>query len=345
MLGAARASQYAGWWGGPPKFVSTSQTTVACSGKYLDAVSITPNGWGMPGNTRSFDNTGVVSGAKGTQVITFKYQAQSNFTWTTDTFRTNYQYIDTGSGANLLTIWNYFYQNTVETWDSMLARTVTGNYLSIKASFGSYEYFTLTGNLPWDDYANRWLTAIISYSDSQTDFSDWTGTTGGTNWYQRIVLQDAVTGQLISTTDSRYSAFNNPITTWANYTWSWDNVNSGSGTTANTAFASLVGPSGVTYDQTDMLVAAWWGCQGTMVDPLATVDSVQLRQYFVGQCFPETVNGSRAWFNFTPFAIVVDNNDSLLPLALAARSSQSNNYAYKQITSSLTTPATDTSIP
>lgn len=348
MLGAARASQYAGWWGGPPKVSITSVTEMTYAGQYLDAVSMTPNAWLKPDDTRTFDNTGLANGAKGTQVVTFKYAAASNFTWLTDSFRNSNQFIKFGPSdfdQSSLALWSYEYQSSIENWTIVPGRTVTGNYLSIYSTYSGYEYFTLTGNLPWDDYADRWMTLIVSYSSSSGDFVNWTGTTGGANWYQRIVLQDATTGELISVTDSRYNPFQNSNTNWANYTWSFNTGPSGSGTTANTAFSSLINVSGVNFDQTDLLTAAWWACQGTVVDPMDTVDNVPLRNYFVGQCFPETVNGSRAWFNFTPFAIVTSGSDSLLPLALPGRATQTNNYAFKQTTSNLTTPATDASIP
>ena len=348
MLGLGRASQYAGWWGGEPRFASTSSTAMTYRGQYLDAVSLTPNAWSMPPATRSFDNTSLVSGARGTQAISFKYAAQSNFTWRTDDFRTQYQSINYDSpdtGLLNLTDWTYFRETDGNNWTIRLARTVTGNYLSVFSSFGAYDFFTLSGNLTWDSRAGQYLTLVISYSSVQTDFVNWTGVTGGTNWYQRIVLQDASTGQLLSTTDVRYDPFQTPDTDWADYTWSWDNANSGSPTTANTFIPLLNGSSGVNFAQTDMLAAAWWGCQGAVVDPLAVVDGVQLRQYFVGQCFPETVNGVRAWGNFTPFDLTTVDDQSLLTQVLPGRMAQTNKYAYATVTATLITPVTDSQIP
>jgi hypothetical protein len=70
-----------------------------------------------------------------------------------------------------------------------------------------------------------------------------------------------------------------------------------------------------------------------------------LRLYFVGQCFPETVNSVRAWGNFTPFDLTTVDATSLLTQVLPGRMSQTNKYAYATTTASLTTPVTDASIP
>lgn len=348
MLGAARASQYAGWWGGPPKFLSTSEVDMTYQGQFTGTISLTTNGYGDPDDTRTFDNTGIANGARGTQVITFKYQAQSNFTWATDAFRPSYELIKYDSGAGQIlnaSDWTYEYQSSQDFWNIVLARTVTGNYLSVLATYKGYDFFTLSGNLAWDTYADRWMTLIASYSSDVTDFANWTGVTGGSNYYLRLVLQDATTGELISATDARYNAFQSSDINWANYTWSWDSGSSGSSTTANTNMPTLAGNSGSLITQTDMLGAAIWCCQGAVVDPLATVDSVVLRNYFVGSCFPETVNGARAWFNATPFAVTTSGSDTLVTKALPARAAQTNNYAYKNLTSNLATPVSDTSIP
>jgi len=351
MLGAARASQYAGWWGSDPKFVSTTATAMNYAGQYLDAVSVTPNLWSSPLSGKSFDNTGVANGSRGTQVVTFKYAAQSNFVWQTDAFRTAYQSIDYNSpnpsAVLSLSTWFYEYQSTTQDWNIRLGRTVTGQYLSVFGTFSGYEWFTLPGNLTWDSLADRWMTLIVSYSDTAADFVNWTGATppSPTYWYLRITLQDARTGELISTTDVRYLQFQNHNTNWADYTWSWANGSSGSSTTANVRMANLAGPSVVNFDKTDMLAAAWWGSAGAVIDPLATVNGVQLRQYFVGQCFPETVNSVRAWGNFTPFDLTTDVSDSYLTKALPGRMSQSSLTALQQSTATLVTPNTDASIP
>jgi hypothetical protein len=346
MLGLSRASQYAGWWGGTPKFVSNSVIGVDSRSRYLDSFSLTPNAYTVPPATRSFDNTSLVNGAKGTQVVTFKYQAQSNYTWGTDSAASGYELIKNGSGSFAFfqpCNYAFSYQSTSNEWDMAPARTTTGNFLAWRSSYNAYNYFTLTGNLPWDTYADRWMTMIVSYSDTASDFANWTGTTGGTNYYQRMILQDAETGQLLSQTDSRYSAFQGFPTNWSTYTWSWDSGSPGSSTEARTQMNFF--DAGGQFDQTDFLTTAGWMCQGTVIDPLATVNGVQLSQYFVGQCFPETVNSVRAWFNWTIFGSTTSGSDTIISKALTSRASQTNNYLIDSVTATLTTPITDTSIP
>jgi hypothetical protein len=344
MLGAARASEYAGWWTGTPSFFSSSLAAVDAQSTYLDTISITPNVWSLPPDTRTFDNAGLANGAKGTIVSTFKWQAMSNYTWVTDSFR-SFQHIENDSfaGAAFTTAQYYFlYPASSNGFVIKPARALTTNYISFQIAYNGYDFTTLTGNLSWDTYADRWLTLIVSYSSSAGDFANWTGTTGGTNYYQRSVLQDARTGELINQTDFRYTGFQGYDTNWANHTWSWNNSTPGSGEAY--CVPNTSGANGY-FDQTDWLTAAGWMCQGAVIDPMATVNDVQLRQYFVGQCFPETVNGARAWFNHTYFDTVVSGSNTALTRMLDSRATQTDDYFGQQTTANLTSPATDASIP
>jgi hypothetical protein len=278
--------------------------------------------------------------------ITFKYQAGSNYTWGTDTFITQYENIKNGAGStDFYNPVEYIFQFETDTELQIIrpCRTVSGNYLSIFGAYSGYSYFTLSGNLPWDTYADRWMTAIVSFSSDGTDFVNWTGTTGGALWYQRIVLQDARTGELLSQTDVRYNPFTNKPTDWANYTWSWATGPGGASDLANVV-AQQIGAGGQ-FAVDDFLTTASWICMGDVVDPMATVNGVELRQYFVGQCFPETVNGARAWFNWTAFDTTVVSTTTQATKVLESRATQTDDYIFGALTSNLTTPITDASIP
>ena len=348
MLGLGRASQYAGWWSGKPSFLSRSQVTGNQQTTWANAVSLAPNRWSdAPDATTAFSNTGITSGAKGTSVVTFKYQAASNFTWDTNAFKTGFQNIKPDSFFqsyyNFLTSqFQIKSGGSVEAgnWTIGPARTVTGNYLSIFSSFGGYDFVKLNGDLAWDSLADRWLTVICSYSSSSADFAGWTGGTVPSGRYaSRIVLLDAQTGQQLSVTDWFYQAFQVYDTDWADYTWSWSEVNpaaNGDGSFNTTTTAIELGY----LDQSDILQGAYWMCQGQVIDPTAVVSSVPLSNYFVGQYFPETVNGVRAWSNWTPVATSTSGSNTLLTKQLGGRASNTNSVIFKATTSSLRTPIT-----
>jgi hypothetical protein len=347
MLGLGRASQYAGWWTGKPSFLSRSQVTGNQQTTWANAVSITPNSWAVPPDTRSFDNTSLTSGAKGTQVLTFKYQAQSNFTWQALEFRTQFEAIKNAAGTfdnygPVITA--YRFSTDTGNWPIAPLRTTTGQYLSIFCAYNGYDAVKLTGNIAWDSLADRWLTVIVSYSSTTSDFAGWTGgTLASGNYASRVVLLDAQTGERISLTDWTWSAFQEYPTDWANYTWGWDNSTPGSSSDANFSFGT--GSSGGYFDQTDFLTGAHWVCQGQVIDPTAVVDSVPLSNYFVGQYFPETVNGVRAWTNWTPVASTTAGSDQQLTQLLPSRTSQSTDIIARQTTANLTSPYTDASKP
>jgi hypothetical protein len=347
MLGMARASEYAGWWTGKPSFVSRSVVTGNQQTTWANAVSLTPNTWVLAPGTRSFDNTSLTSGAKGTQVLTFKYQAQSNFTWGAVEFRTQFEGIKNGAGTfnNYTPVSTaYLFSTSTGNWPIAIQRTTTGQYLSVFGAYNGYDGVRLSGNITWDSMADRWLTVIVSYSSTTADFAGWTGGTLASGFYaSRIVLQDAQTGELLSQTDWSWQAFQGYPTDWANYTWSWDNITPGSSSNAN--FDFVTGNSGGYFDQTDFLVGAYWITQGQTIDPTASSDGVASRSYFVGQYFPNSVNGVRAWTNWTPVASTTSGSNQDLTQLLPGRTSQTTDIIARQTTTNLTSPYTDASKP
>lgn len=344
-IGAGRASEYAGWWTGKPSFLSRSLVSGAQDNTWPNAISITPNQWNTPTSGAAFSNTSVTSGAKGTTALTFKYQAASNFTWTTNAYRTTYQNIknNVSDSAYYDFVTNYYCLDGVgfsQSWAIGPARTVSGGYLSLFTSFNGYDFTKLTGNITWDSLADRWLTAIISYSSSTSDFAGWAGgALISGNYASRILLQDAHTGEQLSVTDWQYSAFQGYSTNWADYTWSWS-----SSIAVGSYYYDFGIPNGY-FDQTDILLGASWHTQGQLIDPTATASSVKLSNYFVGNYFTETVNGVRAWSNWTPVATSAPGSTTYLTRALPARVSSTSNYMGQRTTTNLTSPYTDTSRP
>lgn len=338
----ARASEYAGWWSGKPSFLSRSVVGGGQFNTWDNAVSLTPNIWNLAPATRSFDNTSLSDGARGTQVLTFKYQAQSNFTWQAIEFRAQFEGIYNGAIYNPVTS-QFYFPSTTGYWPITPIRSTTGQYLSLFCAYSGYDGVQLAGNIAWDTLADRWLTVIMSYSSSSADFAGWTGGTVASNQYaSRVLLQDAQTGEQLSVTDWRYLAFQGYPSDYTNYTWTWNNGTPSSG---NARFEYYLDKANGNFDQTDFLTGAHWVTQGQLIDPTATVSDVKLSNYFVGQYFPETVNGVRAWANWTPVASTTSGSNQQLTTLLPGRISQTSDIIVERPTADLTSPYTDASKP
>lgn len=353
MLGLARASQYAGWWNSGNNFISRTSSTARYNGSWPAGIGLTSNTWNGPGTVGSgysFSGTSLTSGAKGTQALVFKYQAQSNYTWTTDPFRVGFQSIQTDSSSSTsflqLQSYNYRFPTTNNpSWPISIARTVTTNRLAYFGFYNGYDYVAAAGSPDFDLYADRWVAMVSSYSDTQSDFAGWSGTGSG-SYFARICLLDAVTGEVLNTTDYRYSPFQGWPTDWANYTWSYSNTfNPPTGEARLTWVLAGINASNPGYDVTDILTAGGWHCQGQVIDPTATVSGVVLGTYFNTQNITETINGIRAWHNWSAEAVTTNGSSQELTRLMPGRVSQTSNIVGNNATSAMTSPYTSTDKP
>ena len=348
MLGVALTAQRAGWALTEPNFISTSAVSTSWAAGWPDYISLTSQPWGSPVGgdnlTSTFDNSGITSGNKYIQVATIRLQAASNYTFQNDAFR-SYQTINTGSG----TVYGPFAMNISNGTTTIFNRgvpgkSITGNFFSWLIGWGTYEFIETA--VTWDSLADRWITVIWAVSDSSTDFANYSASTPSgtaTLIYNRLTVTDAGTGALIATNDFTARQFNTVFTDFANYTWAWrTNISSPA-----TAFAAAVGTCNIAgAGDTNLLMAAGWAAAGDTIDPLGTdANGLQWREYFVGQNFPETVDGVRAWCNFTIESDTVDGSNLDVARMLPGRASTTDDLLFTVATASLDTPYTSTDRP
>ena len=350
MLGIALNAQRAGWAIGDPVFISSSPVSVTAYNGWSGFVSFTTNGLSSPQGgdnlSSSFNNTGTVSSNKALFVQTVKWADQSNFTWQTDGFRTNYQTIDpiSGGGSTNLSFINPTLDNKTTTQQMGLVpgRTVTGNRVSFLIQSGSYEYVDM--GVTWDSLADTWLTIVHASSNASTDFANYTGSLSAfVDYYTRTTISDARTGALLAQKDLSVFQFNTVFTNYASLTFDYRTDASGAGTAyfyQTNAGGDLV--NGSTY----MLYGAGWFAAGQTLDPLATdANGTPWRQYWLGQNFPKTVNGIDAWANWSAKDVVTNGLDQDYTIMLAGRVSTASNSFSKIPTLNLTSPYKNASRP
>jgi len=346
-LVGGRAAEYAGWWGGKPTFNSISYVTNTNAGTWNGYASLTPNTWSSPYSgdnlSSSFDGTGLPSTAnKGVLAMTLRFQAASGYTFATDTYRTNYENlkadsatISTYSPATL-----YFNQGgTPSDWHVTLGKTVSGSKFSINPVYGGYDYFEFS-NYTWDDLANRWITIILAYSSSSSDFANWTGTTSGSDIFCRMTLCDAQTGIVLQSSDVRWAQFGNYCQYWGIETWAW---NSNTITGGASARSSVQTQSASLFS--DVLLANYWVSMAETIDPTGTTGGITNASYLCGQNLPKVVCGATAWVNMGAQSATTNGSNQDLLVMNSCRVTTTSNLFSKYPTSLLTSPYTNSAKP
>lgn len=346
-LVGGRAGQYAGWWSGKPNFSSTSLVTMTNGGTWNGYASLTPNYWSSPYNGdnlgSSFDGTGLPSSAnKGVMAMTIRFQAASGYTFSTDTYRTDYQNLNpTSSSTSTYTPATMaFYQAGTETyWQCTLGKTVSGSKFSIHPVYGGYDYFDFS-DYTWDDLANRWITIIVAYSSSSSDFANWTGGTTGSNIFSRMTLCDAQTGLVLQSRDVRWDQFGSYNQYWGIETWQWTNQTptggASAGTKCTTASATLFN---------DVLLANYWVSMAQVIDPTGTTNGVTNASYLCGQNLPKDICSATAWVNFGCQSSTTNGSNQDLLIMNPCRVTTTSNLFSKYPTSLLTSPYTNSAKP
>lgn len=344
-LVGGRAGQYAGWWSAKPSFSSTSLVTMTNAGTWNGYNSLPPNAWTSPysGDNlgSSFDGTGLPSSAnKGVMAWTIRFQAASGYTFSTDTYRTNYQNLNpTSSTASTFSPASLnFNQAGISTgWATQLGKTVSGSKFSINPVYGGYDYFNFN-NYTWDNLANRWITVVIAYSSSSGDFANWTNPSGS-GAYARMTLCDAQTGLALETVDMRWDQFNPYCAYWGIETWVWNSNSIGSGsayTYATTGGATLFN---------DILLANYWVSMAEVVDPTGTTNGITNASYFTGQNLPKVICGATAWVNLGAQTATTNGSNQDLLIMNSCRVTTTSNLFSKYPTSSLISPYTNSAKP
>lgn len=351
MLGIALNAQRAGWnSGGPPSFQDRSSVTMVAAGGWSGFVSFTQNSWISPFSgdnlSSSFDNSNIPNGNNCLYAITVKFAEMSNFTWRDDDFRGNYQHL-TNSSNMQITPWAIEANNKTVASSLTMAygRRKTTNLFSPLWSYGTYEYLEMP--LTWDNLANRWITIMIAGSATPTDFANanYVQPAFGSpqNFFIRVTIADATTGELLATRDFAVDQFNSYFSNYADYTYDYYQNSS----SPNSGFVrSEIGNGDDLDGSSNLLVAAGWGHFGYTVDPLAQGPAAPWYQYLLGQNMPKSLNNNvSAWVNWSAKDVVSDGTNRKASVMLAGRASTTDNVYSNRASNVLTMPYTNSSRP
>jgi hypothetical protein len=330
---------------------SRTITEIQSSTTWANTVSIEPNSWNSPFNgdnlNSTFDSTDIVSGNRAVHAMTFRFIASENFEFRQDSFRDEFEYLDTTSGGFTQHSPFFVYINDADTQfvpviNPKLGRHISSGDLAFQVDWGNYDYVRFTG-LDWDDLADRWITVVAAASSNQSDFANHNPPQGFGNLYMRVTITDARTGLLIQSIDARVNQFQLAFSDFADRTWRYRD-SSGDSATA-WLLTQIRGADEGFFDESAVLTAAGWSAIGQMIDPLSTIDGRPAYQWFVGQNFPETVGGVRAWINFSAKEVTTDSGDvSVFEIRPGRVATELNTWSIKEDTS-VSTPYSSTDKP
>ena len=272
MLGAARASQYAGWWTAGNISATANLTSVSSlaykrkitpSYSYLVEVdsSSTNVGYNLGyiyNNDSYVDLTGL-TGFTGYNNLNMTMFQHFYLPWTGKTsastngqFRFDLRQTSQSGIDKSVTI--YCGQN-----NGSGKFYVTVDAVNVSGTFETTDSYT--------NYNDRWLTVVFSASNTTSNFTNWSASGTG-SMYCRIALYDTEAGTLIGKSDFFGSGPGWDLSTLpTSLTTNPDNQD----------FFRLQGYPGGTYaNDYDYRVQNAWISVGTMFDPLTTTDTTWL---------------------------------------------------------------------
>lgn len=279
MLGLARAAQYAGWGQRAPSMRDTVTVTSLVAQPFVVAPRYYADFNGAASNSISyvyspsegaFNMTGVVNQPKrSVQSITF----QVGTDWMVSAPTTGYE-----SGAQT---YNIMGNNGTENYYSIQINKNNNLYTFQTNAFNG---MTLTPT-QFSSLRGRWLTAIISTSDSTSDFANWAGTGSNTySWASRTVLYDILADSVVASADTY--AYQAVGTVDLTQTWTLGYNSSSYYVNPFIVFNDLT-----QYDRDQYLTAGNWFAIGQTLDPLVYYRELS------GSAVNSTVGGVQAWMN------------------------------------------------
>ena len=213
MLGLARASEYASWWGGKPTVSITCATAVSQSVYQTPSFSYNDPGFGAQRNA-------------------------GGYTYVSTTDSSAYGTIDV-SGVTALTGYNRYRSTQFCTfqlnWATGLSNNASYSRLEQKKIIGGSSQFPTfmilsinsTGSLRvdmWNQVAlpgaytawiGKWLTCISTTAENSSFFTNWTGgTVPGGSYATRTCVYNAETGDLIAKLDGSDSSSSIDNSAW-----------------------------------------------------------------------------------------------------------------------------------
>lgn len=254
MLGAARASQYAGWWNTGLKSVSfTGAGAISNLLAYDPAYSVgfdnSITALSIPdvGYRGSYDLTGLTGF---TGYNTNKHVTVAHLYFPSANFPSGLSNNDYG---NLLTQ-NLNYPTTNYQFNLDLA--ISNGAFRI-SGWGPTQVSTPTAYTNWTD---MWITVVVSISNSTSDFTSWAAT-GTATRYVRVALFNTFTGALIAKQDSNNSSAYPNLSSLPATLPQYD---------AGNYYLSI---SNGAYAGKTFRMGGLWNCWGQMFDPLTTTDT------------------------------------------------------------------------
>lgn len=290
MLGAAQASQYAGWWSDRPPSVVMSATgalgyevyqTPSFSwenntgdGTYPTNTYITTLALGNV-NVSSYSSLSGFNNNKWTMVMTFKLHMATGLT-TNQGIKMDNKFQGASGDFTTNMAWVAGYNSPVKlqiNWpgDGAIELPATG----------------------YDAYNDQWLTLVATCSNSSSDYLQWSGTGTG-SYYHRTCVYYTDTAELIKQYDTvsstRPLGFPTAFDTW--FTSAGGNIS----TNRSDSYSySLGGTLPDTQSGCTIKIANYWFAFGTMFDPImqkAAGDSSWLTTRP-----SKTIGTAEAWFN------------------------------------------------
>lgn len=295
MLGLARASEYAGWWNQNGPLIL--RDTVTVTSRQLQPFVVTPryyadfNGSGSNSTSfvysttqAAFDTTGVVNQPK-RSVIALTFQVGTD--WMVSAPTTGFY---TGAAPYVVMGNN----GTEVYYSSQLNKS--SNFYQITTN--GFQGLNLTP-AQLSPYRNRWLAAIVSTSDSTSDFADWSGTGANTyNWCSRVVLYDIAADTVVASADTYANSAVGTVD--LTQTWTMGYASSSYYVNPFTNFDNIT-----LYDRDQYLESSRWFTIGQTLDP-----GVYYRQ-LAGNSIGSTVGGVQAWINASSDSVgtvILDGN-------------------------------------
>lgn len=262
MLGAARASQYAGWWSNrPPAVTFEAAGELSYENRQTPSYSLSVGVGGDPAGSLDINTNGNYNLTDYSTNTGFNNE---RFTLVA-TIRTEWPTAGIPSEDFVGWGWyNEFSDNGTQRFLNPQVKLNPGNtQLQIEAPVNTVT-FAVPGS--YADYMDRWLTVVWCSSETSSSYTNWVPPAFGSGSYMRMVMFDTVTGELLFKQDFRTSWVtasieNFPATTPANATGNDYGLSSGSN------------GSGTDPDFYNTRVSNMWASFGTMFDPLTTTDT------------------------------------------------------------------------
>lgn len=254
MLGAARASEYAGWWNQKLSVDFTGSGAMANRVYQQPAYSWNTNNtntnWGCV-TTGTIDLTGLTgftnySPYRATYVTNFYLPSSS---WTSGMSAN--QYLSWPNELNIGGTISYF---------NCSLNIVSGNALRFGYQPGSGGNINVDTPTAYTNYRDTWITAVASQAQASSAFTGWSASTSG-QLFVRVCLFNTATGVLIAKTDQAFGSYTPPALGSLP-----SSISSGSG-------SNSLSQNGFGVSTHISLTSNWWISFGQMFDPVAATNT------------------------------------------------------------------------